>query len=252
MDGLTPLPDSSSTTFGDLSLALKASLHQTPVYPALLSSLRSTLLTLLAPPSSSAAAIGASIQRSGPPDNALINTLIEEYLAFNGFGNSRTVFRAECGMDVYEDEGLPTPVDGGAESGVVPRRAVELDLGLETKDETAARLQTEINGAEIPLIYSLVQRVRETARGAEVGGVEANASVAARTSKKQQGVGGGASGRGELKAAGSGNKQTTVVTERAAVNGERGNWDGLGGSDRRMNGATLKRNDAPGGIFLER
>ena len=265
--GLSSIPDSSAATFSDLSLALKASLHQTPVYPALLSSLRSTLLTLLSPPSSSSASIGASIQRSGPPDNALINTLIEEYLSFNGFGNSRTVFRAECGMDVYEDEGLPPSVDGGASAGIVPRRAVELDLGLEKKGgvSDAERLETAINGGdEIPLIYSLVQRVRDTARGADVEAAAAAAakhnSAAAKPDKRRGGaketagggVGGASSGRGGKAAAGAGTKVKTM-TARGAADDDRENWDGLGGGDRKK-GATLKRDDVPvpGGIFLER
>lgn len=69
-----------------------------------------------------------------PPENMVINELIREYLAFNGYEHTASVFTAEIGM--------------ASSAAMVPRSVLAAQVGLMEASK------------EVPLLYAMLHETR--------------------------------------------------------------------------------------------
>ncbi len=83
----------------------------------------------------------AAVPAPRPSDaNVLINELLREYLAFNGYEHALSVFLAESGQP--------------RESEALPRAVIAQDLGISDADRFKPAAK------QLPLLYSLVTQAR--------------------------------------------------------------------------------------------
>jgi len=82
----------------------------------------------------------ASIDASAPEENVIINELIREYLAFNGYTNTLSVFVPEARQ---------------SQKPQLERVFLQSELGLDTLDPASA-------SASLPLLYSAVSKLRRS------------------------------------------------------------------------------------------
>jgi hypothetical protein len=103
----------------------------------------------------------AAVQANAPEENALLNDLIREYLAFNGFSSTLSVFASEASLP---------------RQPMLDRVFLQSELGLHAPDPSSAR-------ARLPLLYEALAKLRRSRSSLGAGEVGC-------------GGGGGGGGRG--------------------------------------------------------
>ena len=82
-----------------------------------------------------------------PPENVLINEMIREYLEFNGYYNSASVFITESGQPV------DPPFD---------RNYIERKLQIQSNVAASASVQSQMTkGQQVPLLYEITNGLQK-------------------------------------------------------------------------------------------
>jgi lisH domain-containing protein FOPNL len=133
--------DQTTSSLGDLKTALTQTLKYTGVYSKLESTIRTEIYKTLA--NQGGGGGGAEIDPPGlPNDNLVINSLILEYLKFNGYGQTASILASESGH--------PTDSAGEDASGI-ERDFVMSDLNVRNTS----------GSQKVPVLYGIVEKLRE-------------------------------------------------------------------------------------------
>ena len=161
--------------------ALKETLQRTGTLDTIRAQLRADVFQCITEclPSLSASKSAPSTQSSlpAPPiENILINEIIAEYLAFNGYQHTLSVFASETGNpSLQSNSGYGSRSCGNkfvncsindTDASVLGLEFIRADLGLNDKNARDAG-GTERCKTTLPMMYEIIETMKRRSRGGE-------------------------------------------------------------------------------------